>query len=135
MTTAPYLSSLFSDFGIMHGFGGQDWNYPRQGHASAKVVDRVARHIGSSSAVPLFLPDQVHKDRIVVVDDTLTVDRVSQIACDALITERQDIVVGVRTADCVPILIGSHSGIRHGLWRSGRSVGSSSRSVYQRQAI
>ena len=58
----------------------------------------------------LFIPKQVHGDRIVTVDDEfLSASPSGQAAhiegCDALITNKKDICIGVTTADCVPVLL------------------------------
>jgi polyphenol oxidase len=48
---------------------------------------------------------QVHGDTIKVVQNTEDADRPDEKA-DALISDRESILIGVKTADCVPILIG-----------------------------
>lgn len=58
----------------------------------------------------IFLPHQVHEDRIAVLDEkfmTLDADVRQRMldGVDALITHLPDVVIGVTTADCVPILL------------------------------
>ncbi|NTU42519.1 MAG: peptidoglycan editing factor PgeF [Nitrospirales bacterium] len=48
----------------------------------------------------LYLPVQQHTDRVVIVENDL-----NPLVADAVITARRDIVVGVRVADCVPLLL------------------------------
>lgn len=51
----------------------------------------------------LVLPEQVHGNNIVIVDEK---DKGSFIkSCDALITGKEDIILGIFTADCMPIII------------------------------
>ena len=58
----------------------------------------------------LFIPKQVHGDRIVTVDtDFLSTSAAEQTAlidgCDALITNVPGVCIGITTADCVPVLL------------------------------
>jgi YfiH family protein len=48
----------------------------------------------------VYMPIQQHTDKIAVIDHDL-----EPIIADAVVTPRKDIVVGVKVADCVPILI------------------------------
>lgn len=74
------------------------------------------------SAIPLladrkiYMPIQKHTDKVLILDSDL--DR--KIA-DAIITKRKDIVIGVQTADCVPVLlydVKAHAvGAVHAGWR------------------
>ena len=49
-------------------------------------------------------PHQVHSDGIAVITDS-TIDRDCLMGVDALVTNLVDCPIGVRTADCVPILV------------------------------
>ncbi|NLH39118.1 MAG: peptidoglycan editing factor PgeF [Elusimicrobia bacterium] len=51
----------------------------------------------------LFLPVQKHTDNIIVIKEREMIDE--KIVGDAVITDLRDIAVGVKTADCVPILL------------------------------
>lgn len=74
---------------IVHGFGNRYWGRPD-----------FAAHPELKDFCPVFLR-QIHSDILHLVDDlpdeTLT--------GDALITDRQGILLVVKTADCLPILI------------------------------
>jgi YfiH family protein len=48
----------------------------------------------------VYMPIQQHTDKIAVVDHDL-----EPIIADAVVTLRKDIVIGVKVADCVPVLI------------------------------
>ncbi|NIQ39547.1 MAG: peptidoglycan editing factor PgeF [Proteobacteria bacterium] len=52
----------------------------------------------------LVTVNQMHGDDILVIDSSLPED-VSMTACDAIITDRPGIAIGVLTADCVPTLV------------------------------
>lgn len=64
----------------------------------------------------IYLPIQRHTDLIIILKDNLT----SQIA-DAVITDQKLLFIGIRTADCVPVLIYSPEkkviGAVHAGWR------------------
>jgi len=64
----------------------------------------------------IYMPIQKHTDKVIVVDSSLD----PKIG-DAVITIRQDILVGVQSADCVPILLYAKSpgvaGAVHAGWR------------------
>jgi YfiH family protein len=63
----------------------------------------LARAFGLSSS-GLFTVNQVHGDRVFIVDFPRGAD-FSRPSCDAIITDRPGIAIGVLTADCVPILL------------------------------
>jgi YfiH family protein len=48
----------------------------------------------------VYMPIQQHTDKIAVIDHDLV-----PIIADAVVTLRRDIVIGVKVADCVPVLI------------------------------
>lgn len=51
----------------------------------------------------LYIPKQVHQDRILKVDDSTTTEDLE--ATDALITNSTNVCIAVMSADCVPILL------------------------------
>ena len=53
---------------------------------------------------PVLQPHQVHGDKVVVVENR-HVTRNDLQGVDALVTSLPDFAIGVRTADCVPILL------------------------------
>ena len=58
----------------------------------------------------LFLPYQIHEDKILLVDDSflsLSGDSKKKelYGIDAIITDKKNICIGITTADCVPVLI------------------------------
>jgi YfiH family protein len=64
----------------------------------------------------IFLPIQKHTDKVLILKDNLK----PKIA-DAVITQQKDILIGVQTADCVPILLFDRKrsivGAVHAGWR------------------
>ncbi len=65
--------------------------------------------IGASKDIKIVLANQTHSDNIVIIDDKQTRGWLSQddaiASCDALITAQKNLLIGVLTADCVPILL------------------------------
>jgi len=90
--------------------------------------------IADSFSIPgdrLVLMDQVHGDRVAVLDDGCPPPG-SIPACDGMITDRPGVALGVRTADCVPLLftdpVRRVIGVAHAGWR-GTALGIGSRTV------
>ena len=48
--------------------------------------------------------NQIHEDHILIIDSP-SLDGFSEATCDAIVTDRPGIAIGVLTADCVPILL------------------------------
>jgi len=48
----------------------------------------------------VYLPIQKHTDRVIILSDDLASE-----AGDAVVTNREDVFIGVQTADCAPILL------------------------------
>ncbi len=79
--------------------------------------------IGKAFAIPeerLVLMGQVHGDRIFILDgDGPPPGAIPE--CDGLITERPGVALGIRTADCVPLLfvdpVRRVIGVAHAGWR------------------
>jgi len=82
-------------------------------------------------SVSQFFPiDQVHSDRIVVVEDLQ--DETSPVRCDAVLTARRGVALAVKTADCVPLLLVDREkqvvGVVHAGWR-GTALGIAAKAV------
>lgn len=73
--------------------------YPFPSHVEAFTT-------GKNEPLPyaVLQPHQVHLDKIVVVEDPL-MSREELEGVDALVTQLKDFAIGVRTADCVPVLL------------------------------
>lgn len=63
------------------------------------------------SANDLYIPEQCHQDKIIVIDKEFLEEKNKEIQkkllknFDAIITSQKNICIGIFTADCVPILI------------------------------
>ena len=69
-------------------------------------IDRV---IQSFDAKNMLLLNQVHGNNVAYIDE-LTTDFNIWPEADALVTKKPNIVLAVRTADCVPVLLASSDG-------------------------
>ncbi len=110
-------STLLTDHGFIHGFstraggaGEPPFESLNLGRGLGDPAATVARnHEIFRQAVgyqtPLFEVSQVHGDLIVEVDATRDVREVRAIEADALIGTGA-VTIGVRVADCTPILLG-----------------------------
>jgi len=90
--------------------------------------DRVARNweilAGAFQISPsqFFMISQIHGDRIFVVDGLMDKDPSPlPLQCDAVLTASKRVVIGIKTADCVPILLADRVrqviGAVHAGWR------------------
>ena len=70
-------------------------------------------------ATPLATAEQVHGDRIAIVDLALDGDR-EFAGCDGLITTRRDVVLGIHVADCCAVYIVDAKTPAIGLVHSGK---------------
>lgn len=70
---------------VQHGFG------TRRENTSAKKTPK-----------PVVLLKQTHSSHSVVVDEDFNFDEIKE--GDALITKRSDVILAVKTADCLPVL-------------------------------
>lgn len=112
-------SALLSRSGFAHGFslrtGGvsegalASLNLGRAvGDEPARVAENMRRFAGAIGAdvERLFEVSQVHGRAVVCVTASSELEEVRRIEADALVTSVAGAAIGVRTADCVPILIG-----------------------------
>lgn len=115
----PFLSPKLVSAGFQHGFfgrvGGQSEGTYTSLNCSYSVGDdprhvtgnltRIAQHLG-------LLPDQlkrvsqVHGCTVVNVEDLDERTEPNLVPADALVSTRADCAVCIRTADCVPVLVG-----------------------------
>lgn len=55
--------------------------------------------------IPVYTASQVHGCRSLLVDGTISVDELEAQSADSLITAKRGILLGVMTADCLPVLL------------------------------
>jgi len=87
--------------------------------ATAHLARRLAEAIGRP-ALPIARATQVHGKTVVAVRDPIDAGETRLVGeGDVLVTTRSDVALAVQTADCVPILLRSASGVAavHAGWR------------------
>jgi YfiH family protein len=125
LAAVPGVSHRF--FGRVGGTSPSPWTWLNTSHAvgdsPARVDENLARvrfQLGVGREA-LFTARQVHGAHVLVVDDAAMAEAVVEQEADALVTRARDRAVGVRTADCAPILLacddGSVVGAAHAGWR------------------
>lgn len=125
LSLVPGVSHRF--FGRIGGTSPVPWNALNTSYsvsdAPARVDENLARvrfQLGVGKHA-LFSATQVHGSDVVLVDEDGDVDDIAARSADALVTRVRGAAVGVRTADCAPILLavddGSAVGAVHAGWR------------------
>jgi len=74
-----------------------------KGYDISAVFSKRIRNIDELDIKPVFLPVQKHTDDIIVIKEREMIDK--KVVADAVITDLKDIAIGVKTADCVPVLL------------------------------
>lgn len=87
------------------------------GDNPSNVRENLARIKRAMGIETLWTPRQVHQDAIAIVDGNGTP---GEIEADAVIVATVGIAVGVRTADCLPIIVVDPSGIAACVIHAGR---------------
>lgn len=64
--------------------------------------DRIAVKLKVLSS-QIYYVDQIHSNRVVYLSSSMSLADMP--AADAIVTDRKNVYIGVRTADCVPILV------------------------------
>ena len=100
MDSLSFPDCIPAEKGFVHFFG------TRQSPAS--LINHV--RVGQVTAVPPDYPTvislkQVHGTHVVAFDEPVDVDRPMSQDGDALVTSQRNVLLVVRTADCVPVLI------------------------------
>ncbi len=71
--------------------------------------EQIALHFTQQGATHFVVANQTHSDRIVVVEESKSYGWESQdgaiVDCDGLITVQKGVMLGILTADCVPVLL------------------------------
>ena len=88
-----------------------------------QVKNNIDKVVSDFSAKNILLLNQVHGNKVVCVDDS-NADLNSWPEADASVTTKTNLILAIRTADCVPILFASNDGTvigsAHCGWRSAK---------------
>ncbi len=125
LSSVPGVSHRF--FTRVGGTSPQPWRGLNTsydvGDAPARVDENMARvrfQLGVRKRC-LYLPKQVHGDVVMEVDAQSDGEEVANKNADGVFTRAAEIAVGVRTADCAPVLFASKNGsvvaAAHAGWR------------------
>jgi YfiH family protein len=135
MDPVPYLASgLLARAGFTHAFftrrGGVSEGpfatlnlSPQVGDRAEQVRENLGRAGRSLALAPerIYVAAQTHDREVVLLDGSEQVDAVARTAADAIVSSAPGIGCGVRTADCVPILLADPESGRvaavHAGWR------------------
>lgn len=66
---------------------------------------RMASHLTGQAETPLYTANQVHGTRVLTVTASSDIQKTWAAEADALVTSTPGLLVGVSTADCVPVLV------------------------------
>ncbi len=103
----------YSGFTVCSYTGDTPWHYSE---CRRMLAEELGVGVGA-----IVQPRQVHSARVVLVGDP-AVDAELHGGVDGIVTKRRGIVVGVNTADCVPVLLYAYEGVGmvaavHAGWR------------------
>lgn len=133
--TAPSLSKEMGKYDIKHGFFGRKGGLSTGIYAGLNVglgsdddQDAIIqnRNMAANSIIknaPLHSVYQIHSNHTVIANDLTIADDGPQ--ADALVSAQPNILLGILTADCVPILFADHDagviGAAHAGWKGAIS--------------
>jgi purine-nucleoside/S-methyl-5'-thioadenosine phosphorylase / adenosine deaminase len=116
--------------GVAHGFfgssnGAHQFGFGGPGNAEAIRALRNSAASAILNGAPLQTPRQVHSPEVITISNTIGKKwpdhEWDRPVADALVTDRTDIVVGIVTADCGPVLFADRDasvvGAAHAGWR------------------
>lgn len=92
----------FEDQGFVAAFGTRIGTIP--GEPAEATADRLKAALGLAGA-QLCMAKQVHSSVVSVLRTDRDHDGIGHIECDAMTTSRRGTLLGIKTADCVPVLI------------------------------
>jgi len=103
---------------ILHGFctrngGVSNGPYatlnvsPREGDSPGQVRTNWQR-IASAFGIPceqFFVVNQVHGEKFLIIEDAVSCHSLENRQCDAIVTDKPGVAIGIKTADCAPVLL------------------------------
>lgn len=114
--------------GVSHGFfgsagGAHQFGYGGPGEEQRVRALRAAAADRLLAGAPLQAPHQVHSPDVAILGRTWPDAAERRPVADAVVTDRRDVVCGVVTADCAPVLFADREagvvGAAHAGWRGG----------------
>jgi polyphenol oxidase len=115
-----YLESeeFFKYPSILHGFctriGGVSGGpfatlnvSPREGDPPEHVRENWQR-LASALEIPceqFFVVNQVHGEQFLIIEDAVSCHSIESRQCDAIVTDQPGVAIGIKTADCAPVLL------------------------------
>lgn len=111
-----FLSPLFSPFTqIKHGFFSRKGGVSQGMYESLNVCydkgdkkyhvsenrNLIERHFSASNPPILLIPQQEHTEKVLILEEPF----ISPPVVDGLVTQKKGLLIGVQTADCVPLLM------------------------------
>lgn len=94
MRKGGYSTGRYGEFNINRYCGDSDEAIRKNREALCRLLDITDDH--------LLMPHQVHKAEIAVIGEQLDIDLEGY---DALMTNVEEVCIGVSTADCIPVLL------------------------------
>lgn len=102
-------AEIFKDDAINHGFCGTETSFLKL----ATDYDFMMDFIDSIKAEALYIPIQIHGNNVASINSVK--------CADAVVTNKKNIAIAVRTADCVPVLfydpVAEIIAVAHAGWR------------------
>jgi polyphenol oxidase len=121
---AEQFSALGAQQNVVHGFtlrvAGIEMSHDKlEALARLDGVHREIRRAHGLGHAPFITAQQVHGERIGVVDETTTGDKCFD-SCDGLITNQRDVCLGIYVADCCAVYLADPVRAAIGLVHSGK---------------
>lgn len=106
------IGSPYSGFSVCHYTGDSD--------AGVAACRKKLSEIIGIGEERIVIPCQTHSSKVVTIDSVPVSDALVH-GCDGLVTAMKNVVIGVNTADCVPVAlldpVGGIVGVAHAGWR------------------
>jgi polyphenol oxidase len=103
---------------ILHGFCTRIGGVSGEPYATLNVSSREGdppeqvrmnwQRIASAFGLPceqFFVVNQVHGDKFLIIEDAVSCHSLENRQCDAIVTDRPGVAIGIKTADCAPVLL------------------------------
>ncbi len=102
------LPRLAQQKGLLHGFSSVDFGNMSFVHGEKNKVlvnrSRFARSLGVDPK-SIISVQQEHGNKILVIDSGVLINQTEEIMADGLVTNKKNVALLIKTADCLPILL------------------------------